>query len=167
MPEQDVVNRPSHYADGWSNGAEVIDITENLNFNRGNAVKYIARAGKKDPEKELEDLKKAEFYLKREIARITPVVEDGPRYIIGWDFEIGQREPAVEEAVTRQWDSLYVVPKHVEVVDNDGDRWKHDKAQGWGFKSSPSGRPFFIEKHGETSKDYDYVGPFVEILEGE
>jgi hypothetical protein len=66
----DMVNRPSHYADGWSNGAEVIDITENLNFNRGNAVKYIARAGKKDPFKELEDLNKARFYLDREISRI-------------------------------------------------------------------------------------------------
>lgn len=45
---RDAVNHPSHYAEGWSNGAEVIDITENLNFNRGNAVKYIARAGRKD-----------------------------------------------------------------------------------------------------------------------
>lgn len=66
----DNVNHPTHYTDGWSNGAEVIDITENLDFNRGNAVKYIARAGKKDPEKELEDLQKAEFYLKREIQRV-------------------------------------------------------------------------------------------------
>ena len=37
----DPVNHPTHYAEGWSNGAEVIDITENLNFNRGNAVKYV------------------------------------------------------------------------------------------------------------------------------
>lgn len=55
----DNINHPSHYADGWSNGAEVIDIVENLNFCRGNAVKYLARAGKKDPNKELEDLRKA------------------------------------------------------------------------------------------------------------
>ncbi|WP_406379115.1 DUF3310 domain-containing protein [Streptomyces sp. NBC_00197] len=66
----DVVNHPSHYAEGWSNGAEVIDITENLNFNRGNAVKYIARAGKKDQDRELEDLKKAQFYINREIAKM-------------------------------------------------------------------------------------------------
>ena len=69
----DVVNHPNHYAEGWSNGAEVIDITENLNFNRGNAVKYIARAGKKDSAKELEDLRKAEWYLSREIERFTKV----------------------------------------------------------------------------------------------
>lgn len=66
----DAVNHPSHYAEGWSNGAELIDITENLNFNRGNVVKYTARAGKKDPAKELEDLQKAQFYLNREIERV-------------------------------------------------------------------------------------------------
>lgn len=67
----DNVNHPSHYAEGWSNGAEVIDITENLNFNRGNAVKYIARAGKKG--NELEDLFKANWYINREIERIKCV----------------------------------------------------------------------------------------------
>jgi len=39
----------------------------NLNFNLGNAVKYISRAGKKDPEKYVEDLKKARFYIDYEI----------------------------------------------------------------------------------------------------
>ena len=61
---------PSHYKDGWSDGAELISIVENLNFNRGNAVKYIARAGKKDPGTELEDLQKAQWYLTREINRV-------------------------------------------------------------------------------------------------
>ena len=51
---------------------EVIDAIEawGLNFHRGNAVKYIARAGKKDPTKEIEDLKKAEWYIHREIQRL-------------------------------------------------------------------------------------------------
>lgn len=66
----DPVNHPSHYAEGWSNGAEVIDITENLNFNRGNAVKYIARAGHKDAMKTVEDLKKARWYIERELNRL-------------------------------------------------------------------------------------------------
>ncbi|MFJ3084395.1 DUF3310 domain-containing protein [Streptomyces halstedii] len=71
----DAVNHPPHYADGWSNGAEVIDITENLNFNRGNAVKYLARAGKKGgPEKELEDLQKALWYVSREVERLGGTV---------------------------------------------------------------------------------------------
>ncbi len=65
----DTVNHPRHYT-GFSNGAEVIDITENLNFNRGNAVKYLARAGAKDPAKTIEDLRKAAWYVAREIERL-------------------------------------------------------------------------------------------------
>ena len=65
----DAVNSPSHYT-GFSNDAEVIDITENLNFNRGSAIKYLARAGVKDPAKEIEDLEKAAWYVHREIKRL-------------------------------------------------------------------------------------------------
>lgn len=64
------VNHPNHYfADS---GIEVIDAIEawNLNFSRGNAVKYIARAGVKNPEKEIEDLEKAVWYITREIKRL-------------------------------------------------------------------------------------------------
>lgn len=62
----DPVNHPSHYTDGK---IEVLDFIEDkkLNYHRGNAVKYICRAGKKDPTKEAEDLEKAVFYLNREI----------------------------------------------------------------------------------------------------
>lgn len=63
------VNHPSHYTDGK---IEVIDFIEdkNLNFHRGNAVKYIARAGKKDKSREIEDLQKAAWYIDREIKRL-------------------------------------------------------------------------------------------------
>lgn len=61
---------PSHYK-GFSNGAEVIDIAERLNFNRGSAVKYLARAGRKQGEATIEDLKKARWYIDREIERIV------------------------------------------------------------------------------------------------
>lgn len=71
----DNINHPSHYADGWSNGSEVIDITENLNFNRGNAVKYLARAGRKRTDTELEDLFKAQWYINREIKRVEAANE--------------------------------------------------------------------------------------------
>jgi len=65
----DVVNNPPHYT---SSGIQPIEAVEawGLNFNTGNAVKYISRAGKKDPNKHIEDLEKAEFYLKREIANL-------------------------------------------------------------------------------------------------
>ena len=66
----DSVSHPSHYADGWSNGAEVIDLTEHLSFCAGNVVKYVCRAGRKDPDKYVEDLEKARWYLDREIERV-------------------------------------------------------------------------------------------------
>lgn len=62
------VNHPSHYNAGK---IEVIEFIEDQGFGPGfhigNAIKYAARAGKKDPAKEIEDLEKAEFYLQREI----------------------------------------------------------------------------------------------------
>ena len=65
----DVVNHPSHYTDGK---IEVIEFIEdkNLNYHRGNAIKYICRAGKKDPQKEIEDLRKAIWYITREIRNL-------------------------------------------------------------------------------------------------
>ena len=64
----DPVNHPSHYK--MANGIEVIQLTEQLNFCRGNAVKYICRAGKKDRANEIEDLLKARWYINREIERL-------------------------------------------------------------------------------------------------
>lgn len=70
VENSDKVSHPPHYADGWSNGAEVIDLTEHLSFCAGNVVKYVCRAGRKDPDKHVEDLEKARWYLDREIERV-------------------------------------------------------------------------------------------------
>lgn len=69
-PASNNVSHPSHYAEGWSNGSEVIDLTEHLSFCAGNVVKYVCRAGRKDPDKHVEDLEKARWYLDREIERV-------------------------------------------------------------------------------------------------
>lgn len=63
-PEVDMVNSPPHYTAG---GVETIDFIEakQLNYNLGNAVKYITRAGLKG--NRVEDLKKAKWYIEREI----------------------------------------------------------------------------------------------------
>ena len=77
MTKQDRVEHPSHYT--WLKdlcGIEVIDITRHMNFNLGNVIKYILRAGHKsekglsDKQKHIEDLKKALFYIKDEIKRL-------------------------------------------------------------------------------------------------
>ena len=65
------VDHPSHYKAG---AIEVIDVVEDRGwgegFNRGNAVKYILRAGLKDSAKEIQDLEKARWYIQREIDRL-------------------------------------------------------------------------------------------------
>ena len=68
IKKREAVNHPSYYKTG---GIEAIDVIEawDLDFCLGNTVKYIARCGKKS-DKVVEDLRKAVWYLNREIARI-------------------------------------------------------------------------------------------------
>ena len=68
--KKEEVNHPDHYLQ--STGFEVIDVIEawDLNFCLGNAVKYIARAGIKNPEKKKQDLEKAVWYIERVISSL-------------------------------------------------------------------------------------------------
>ena len=73
--ERELVNHPSHYG-GENNPYEAIKVIHawDLGFDLGNTVKYISRAGKKDPTKEIEDLEKAAWYLN---SRIKLLKENG------------------------------------------------------------------------------------------
>jgi hypothetical protein len=62
----DPVNHPKHYTSHPS-GVECIEITEHMDFCVGNAIKYLWRAGLKDQETSIVDLKKAIFYINRKI----------------------------------------------------------------------------------------------------
>lgn len=68
---EDTVDHPSHYG-GADNPYESIKVIEawQLDFCLGNTVKYISRAGKKDPAKLREDLEKALWYLQRRIDQL-------------------------------------------------------------------------------------------------
>jgi len=66
---EEKINHPPHYL-GHPSGVECIEITEHMTFNLGNAVKYIWRAGVKDPDV-LTDLQKAKWYIDREILRLA------------------------------------------------------------------------------------------------
>lgn len=65
----DQVNHPSHY-NSHPSGVECIDIVRHMTFNVGNVFKYLWRNGLKDGEPSLKDMRKAEFYLRDEIARV-------------------------------------------------------------------------------------------------
>lgn len=78
--KEDKVNHPSHYT--WLKqlcGIEVIDIARHMDFDSGNAIKYILRAGRKsevglkDQEKMIEDLEKAKWYITDKIKTLKHV----------------------------------------------------------------------------------------------
>lgn len=71
MMAMDPVNHPPHYG-GADNPYEAIKVIRawSLGFSLGNTVKYIARAGRKDPAKAIEDLRKAAWYLQEEIVAL-------------------------------------------------------------------------------------------------
>lgn len=73
---QDPVNRPTHYT-AHPSGVECIEITEHMGFNLGNALKYIWRCDLKQDA--IEDLRKARWYLDREISKRTKI-PDCPTY---------------------------------------------------------------------------------------
>lgn len=84
MPEFDEIQKAKHYNTDES-GVECIDVIKYMSLPRGNAMKYIWRAGKKDstPEGEIKDLEKAIYYLQKEIEvikkrHITPYIGVAP-----------------------------------------------------------------------------------------
>lgn len=66
----DPVNHPAHYGGDTTYEAIKVITAWELGFDLGNVTKYVARAGKKDPSKELEDLRKARFYLEHRINQL-------------------------------------------------------------------------------------------------
>jgi hypothetical protein len=83
--KSEAIDHPAHYG-GADNPYEAIKVIEawNLGFCLGNVVKYISRAGKKNSDSELQDLKKARWYLDREIAR-----REGATNVVKWEWMVG------------------------------------------------------------------------------
>lgn len=71
----DSVNHPSHYC-GHPSGIECIEITRHHDFAIGNAIKYLWRAGLKDSDNEVQDLKKAVWYIQDKIKQLEKKVVD-------------------------------------------------------------------------------------------
>jgi len=136
--EEDAVNHPSHYT--AYHGLEIIDLTEQMNFNKGNAVKYICRAGLKDPDKEIEDLEKASWYLRREIARIQSTkAKEEPKETIAYRCPTCGAELDVTTLSTDFTKMVYCCPK------NHG--WMRPKSDGgYGVWMPHSTLPYDVPK---------------------
>lgn len=113
----DMVNHPPHYTFG---GIEVLDAIEawELNYRRGNVVKYLVRAGRKSKFTELEDLKKAQFYLAREIEKM-----EAARAL---------QERLRQELVEKM--SQAAAAPHVVHTKNEDGEWKNVAGKDWTFQ---------------------------------
>jgi hypothetical protein len=65
----DAVKKPKHY-NVHPSGIQCIEVTRHFNFNLGNVIKYLWRAGLKDGTPSVQDLEKARWYLDDEIAKL-------------------------------------------------------------------------------------------------
>lgn len=140
-PKNDPVNHPSHYTDGK---IEVIDFIEDkkLNFHLANAVKYISRAGKKDPSKEIEDLKKAQWYLTRYIQK----KEAEEKLKAGGDID-GDEYVKEEKDMTVYICSYHMVDKDKDIDDKYIEKvfYTEEKAKNYILKRMQDFCKFHIE----------------------
>lgn len=132
MPD-DMINHPPHYTLGWSNGAQVADITDHLDFMLGNVVKYACRAGRKKGATVTDDLLKARWYLERKIR--TTVDTSSMSLVV--DAHLVLRDIGVDLAdVSAHRDLLFVegglLHYSIPHEDDDGDiRWYEPRTTPW------------------------------------
>lgn len=103
----DNVDHPSHYG-GKDNPYETIKVIDSwgLDFCLGNAVKYISRAGKKDKDKHIEDLRKAIFYIEHEIELLEGQDKTDPTNTLPEPHQSGMLKPCPFCGMTVHWDDL-------------------------------------------------------------
>ena len=108
----DVVNNPSHYAEGRE--FETIDVIEDwgLGYHLGNAVKYISRAGRKDDI--LQDLRKAQWYLTREIENLE--LERAEAEGILYEYEVQEEFPVDYQDILEDqaWEDAWAAAQQLE-----------------------------------------------------
>ncbi len=103
MTTHDPVNNPKHYTEHPS-GVECIQITEHMGFCLGNAIKYIWRADLKGDA--IEDLQKAVWYIKREVARREKLAEAAAMAAAQNAAHQPPKEPSIE-AYLQQRESYF------------------------------------------------------------
>ncbi|GAB4584444.1 hypothetical protein [Nocardia sp. IFM 10818] len=174
---------PAHYQ-GFSNGAQVIDISEHLTSNGGQALQYIARSTRLDGKNKgnpLEDLRKAMWFIDREVSRLEAVQKAADEAVsarldewmnslhewIGVPYVPTQRWllGVDQKPGPRKFDSLFGIPLGVIVRDIDGDEWRWESGGRLTWRSEGEGD--FAEWFNYTIEDDESYGPFIEVIESE
>ena len=114
------VNHPLHY-NVHPNGIECIDVVEGFNFNVGNAIKYLWRAGLKSDDT-VKDLEKAAWYVQRELERAKPATVLAPTVLsIPMAQENGQNHPhalcrAHDAHSWHVWEGKYCIGRAYDIT---------------------------------------------------
>lgn len=132
------VNHPKHYNEGKIEVIEFIEDKVQDDFHRGNAIKYIARAGKKDPSKFIEDLEKAIWYLNRRIE----VEKGNPRRPNDMNPKQGERSVATDPQGGVRFDPK----KHV-----DNAVYAYTTMQALNYLNHEDGKVLFSRRPPETA----------------
>ena len=98
MKNNDNINHPKHYT-GHPSGIECIEVTQYMGFCLGNAIKYIWRDGQKEGEDVNDDLRKAIWYIQREIDKRIDEMELERQCNIESGF-VKAEKPAANSAMT-------------------------------------------------------------------
>jgi hypothetical protein len=142
------VNHPQHYqsdaqCSDCGKSIECIDVVQHENFNRGNAIKYIWRAGKKEGTVEAEDLLKAIWYLQNEVRRLlqnAPLTEDA------LDASVG--DAAYEEYLRDPSGAAPLEPPQPE--------WSSAPAWAQWWAVDYGGNAYWYELEPEANKSFGY-----------
>jgi len=121
---EDRVNHPSHY-NSHPSGIEFIEVGRWFNFNVGNAMKYLWRAGLKDEAgievltKHIEDLKKAQWYIADEIKRVEKELATPKPGLDQTEGKLMDEWSKVNDASKEYYDHSGIVPPHIsEKIEN-------------------------------------------------
>lgn len=107
MSDNDQVVHPVHY-NSHPSGIECIEVIRHFNHNIGAAVKYLWRAGLKDGESNVKDIKKAIFYLEDELARIqTPPGRKARAMLPQAVPPAAMKQPVMEPETVSDFDPVY------------------------------------------------------------
>ena len=125
------VNHPDHYNTGKY---EVIDVIEDQGwgegFNKGNAIKYVMRAKHKNPDKEIEDLEKARWYIDREIQRLSTtknVTINISNADTTYHDYANTIKDYVDKKISDHWPSMEAINKFLHSNDEEERIWENGK----------------------------------------
>lgn len=130
------VNHPDHY--NWLPGTECIDVVEHFNYNLGCVIKYVWRAGRKANTDKMTDLRKAKWYISRELDRLHREARDAEptdEEMLEYERQLKEQEDAeldIRYSVLVPTDEVAAAIVEKMYIELDGTHFCHNNTKGTG-----------------------------------